>query len=31
MKIIGFVMPGSIKNQSQLAMDRFKTFAESKK
>ena len=31
MKIIGFLMPGSFKKQSQLALDRFKAFAESKK
>ena len=29
MKIIGFLMPGSFKKQSQLALDRFKAFAES--
>ncbi len=31
MKIIGFLMPGSFRKQSQLALDRFKAFAESKK
>lgn len=29
MKLIGFLMPGSFKKQSQLALDRFKAFAES--
>ena len=31
MKLIGFLMPGSFKKQSQLALDRFKGFAESQK
>lgn len=31
MKIIGFLMSGSFKKQSQLALDRFKAFAESQK
>ena len=30
MKIVGFLMPGSFKKQSQTALDRFKAFAESK-
>jgi len=30
MKLIAFLMPGSFKKQSQLALDRFKLFAESK-
>ena len=29
MKLIGFLMPGPFKKQSQLALDRFKAFAES--
>ncbi len=31
MKLIAFLMPGSFKKQSQLALDRFKAFAESQK